>query len=287
MTGYGKATCEINSRNFVIEIKSLNSKQLDFAIKLPPQYKDKEMEIRNEISSKLERGKVDFTLRLDSGESDKSAKVNKSVFIEYYNQLLDVSQELSINVKADDLFQAVSKIPDVFKSEQTEIDENEWKTVITSIRSAIDELNQFRNQEGKALENDIVARIRKIENLLSEIEIQEPKRITTIKNRISQNFDEFVKNLTMDQNRFEQELIYYLEKIDITEEKVRLRNHCKYFIETLSDPSCGRKLGFITQEIGREINTIGSKANDSDIQRNVVQMKDELEKIKEQILNVL
>ena len=288
MTGFGKATLELENKKVSIEIKSLNSKQLDINTRIPNLYKEKDLVLRNEIKNKLERGKVEFSIFIESIGSDKEAKINKPIVQEYYQQLLELSKELGIAMDKEPILQTIVKLPDALKVEYQELDEEEWNKIFNGFILALKELISFRQQEGTALQTDIFGRIENIENLLNEVAQYESKRIDTVKTRINDNLNDFVEKQNVDKNRFEQEIIYYLEKLDITEEKVRLANHCKYFIETAnSNDAVGKKLGFIAQEIGREINTLGSKANDSDIQKIVIQMKDELEKIKEQILNVL
>ncbi|MCK4344681.1 MAG: YicC family protein, partial [Bacteroidales bacterium] len=262
----------------------LNSKQLDVSARLPVLYKEKELELRNIISQSLERGKIDISIFIDTIEKEKTPSINQAVVKNYYEQLKQISGELSI----DQILPVIMRLPDTLKIEKQELDEKEWEKVKTGIKEAIYELISFRNQEGKALQKDIHHHVNQIRKLLDNIGPYEKERIGKIKTRINHNLSEFLATESIDQNRFEQEMIYYLEKFDITEEKVRLRNHCDYFLQTLKlKIPAGKKLGFIAQEMGREINTIGSKANDSDIQKLVVQMKDKLEKIKEQLLNVL
>ena len=287
MTGYGKEDCQYTDKKIIIEIKSLNSKQFDINTRLPGYYKEKELEIRNLINTKLIRGKIDFSLFVDSGDAENAIKINEKLVADYYKQLKSISENLEINEESN-WFSVLTRLPDVLKTERTELEEKEWNIVLPCIENAIEKLLAFREQEGMALERDITRRICNIDNLISEIQVFEENRITNIKTRLINNLKEIGKNTNYDENRLEQELIFYLEKLDINEEKVRLQNHCNYFIENLkSNESIGKKLGFITQEIGREVNTIGAKANDADIQRIVVQMKDELEKIKEQLMNVL
>ena len=287
MTGFGKSVCELSNKKFTIEIKSLNSKQLDINAKLPILLKSKDLIIRNEISRLLERGKIDFIISAETNGTINNFCINKDVVINYYNQLEIINDKLNINSK-DNLLEIIMKLPDTIKNEENEVNEEEWTVVYNTISKAINELNDYRLNEGKILESDLISRIMLIVNMINDIENLEGKRIEYIKNRIKQNMHELIENNNFDKNRFEQELIYYIEKIDITEEKVRLKNHCNYFIETVNaEQSQGKKLGFICQEMGREINTLGSKANDSDMQKIVIQMKDELEKIKEQLLNVL
>lgn len=288
MTGFGKATLELENKKISIEIKSLNSKQLDINTRMPNLYKEKDLVIRNEIKNKLERGKVELSIFIESVGTDKETKINKPIVEGYYKQLNELAQNLGIDIDKEPLLQTIVKLPDALKVEYQELDEEEWNLIFEGFKTALTEIMNFRSQEGKALQNDIFARIKNIENLLAEVPQFENNRIETVRTRINDNLRDFVEKQNVDKNRFEQEIIYYLEKLDITEEKVRLANHCKYFIETSNaGNSEGKKLGFIAQEIGREINTLGSKANDSNIQKIVIDMKDELEKIKEQLLNVL
>ena len=286
MTGYGKAECEVQSKKITVEIKSLNSKQLDLNIKIPSIYKEKEFEIRNELSRELVRGKVDFYISTDTAIEETSVSVNTKVLRSYYQQVAETAKELNLTLP-DDILTSLLRLPDALKSEKQEMTDEEWNAILSNTKSAIVLLNQFRIQEGNALEKDILDRINLITSLATDLEPFETQRIEKLKMRIKQSLAELSIE-KVDQNRFEQELIYYIEKLDITEEKVRLANHCSYFLETIADvESSGKKLAFIVQEIGREINTIGSKANDADMQKIVIRMKDELEKIKEQINNVL
>ena len=286
MTGYGKSVLEFENKKFNIEIKSLNSKQIDINFKSPSIFKEKELEIRKLINE-LHRGKIDFYITLENNNIENNGKINKIVFEDYYNQIKEIGNNLNLQVN-EQVFDSILRFPDIFTHKQTTIDETEWLAIKTSIISAIDNLNKFRNQEGEVLQKDIEKRIKNILLLLQDIDLPEQQRIKKIKDRIHSNIEIFLNKKNIDENRFEQELIFYLEKIDITEEKIRLKNHCNYFIETIkTNNPIGKKLGFISQEIGREINTLGSKANDSNLQKIVILMKDELEKIKEQILNIL
>lgn len=286
MTGYGKAECELKDRKVIVEIKSLNSKNFDFYTKIPGIYREKELEIRNIVSKKILRGKVEFILYYEITDENKATTINSGVVKSYVNQLKTIATELKL--ENEQLLQMAIRMPDVLNTERDEIDENDWEEILAAINKALDQLDQFRSQEGRYLKEDIEKRIQIIETKKNEIDPYEKQRIEKIKERLKESLNKAVDEKDYDKNRFEQELIYYLEKLDITEEKVRLTNHCNYFIEMLNEPeSNGKKLGFISQEIGREINTIGSKANDSDIQKLVVLMKDELEKIKEQMLNIL
>lgn len=288
MTGFGKATVECGEKKIIIEVKSLNSKQLDINLRIPNLYKEKEMEIRNLIKNALERGKVDMCIYFDNSDSEKEVAVNASVVEQYFKQMLDVAQHLGIEISNNELLQSVMRFPDTLKQKTEELNENEWNKLQQGIEDALDKVNTFRIQEGKVLIKDILHRIELIKSFAAEVPQYENKRIENVRQRLTEKLKEWREIQNIDQNRLEQEIIYYLEKLDITEEKVRLGNHCKYFIETAEkEDAPGRKLGFIAQEIGREINTMGSKANDHDIQKLVVHMKDELEKIKEQSLNIL
>ena len=287
MTGFGKAVCELPTKKVHIEIKSLNSKQLDLNTRIPAIYREKELEIRSELARQLQRGKVDVTIFVETMIPDKITQLNEQVISNYYQQLSSISQKLGIESNTDFL-RVIMPLPDTLKVEQTELDESEWVLIFKTIQQAVQAIDQFRLQEGKMLEADISDRAKIISGLLEQVPQFEKLRIEKIKSRIRENLAELAEKTKMDENRFEQELIYYLEKLDISEEKSRLENHLKYFFETFNDDEpVGKKLAFITQEIGREINTLGSKANDTDMQRLVIQMKDELEKIKEQTLNVL
>ncbi len=288
MTGYGKALCELENKKITIEIKSINSKQADINTRIPSFYKDKELEIRNDITNKLQRGKIDFSMYVEITGEVKNYSINRYLASAYYKDLNAISKELSIENNSD-LLAIMMRMPDILQYDVKELDEKEWSIIKSVINEAIDKVDQYRINEGKALEKDSIHRIGLIEDYLKKIEVLEPKRIENIRERITNNLSVYFDKKEIDKNRLEQELIYYVEKIDITEEKVRLKTHCKYFLETLSatDSGNGKKINFITQEIGREINTIGSKANDANIQKLVVEMKDELEKIKEQSANVL
>ncbi|HSH66082.1 MAG TPA: YicC/YloC family endoribonuclease [Bacteroidia bacterium] len=287
MTGFGKALVEVSGKKVNVEIRSLNSKQLDLNFRIPYIYKEKELELRSEISKQVERGKVDVSIYLESIQDTAPIAINKTLAKFYYNELKELSKELKETNQ--NLLSLVMKMPEVLKAEKeiVELDETEWKEIKKTADLAVEAFQKFRSDEGKTLEKEFRSRIAIIGSLLMEVVSLDGLRIKNIKERIKTNLTETIDKDKIDQNRFEQELIYYIEKLDITEEKLRLKTHLDYFIATLEEPTAGRKLGFITQEIGREINTIGSKANDSGIQKLVVQMKDELEKIKEQLLNVL
>ncbi len=288
MTGFGKTTVESGNKKIVIEIKSLNSKQLDLNLRMPNLYKEKEMEIRSMVKEQLDRGKVDMNIYFDSSESDKDVSINQSVVMQYFNQMMEISKQLGLEPEGNELLQTVMRFPDTLQVKSEELSEQEWLQLKTGIEKALEEINNFRKQEGKALIKDISCRIELIQQLAAQVPQFEVKRVEVIRQKLQEKINEWTDVKNIDQNRLEQEIIYYLEKLDITEEKVRLANHCKYFLETVEkEDAPGRKIGFIAQEIGREINTMGSKANDHDIQKLVVRMKDELEKIKEQSLNVL
>lgn len=287
MTGFGKAEFEVNNKKITIEIKSLNSKQIDINTRTPVLYREKDIEIRKIISDKLVRGKVDFNIYVENLGDESNSKINEQILKGYFLQLKDIGAELGVATDHRTLHAAM-RLPDVVKTEYESLDEQEWEIIEANIRKALDDIDSFRNKEGLALEADILGNVKSIHQLLKDIEPFEKQRIEAVKTRLMDNLESLKMNGNMDQNRFEQELIFYLEKLDINEEKVRLNNHCNYFYETAHTPDpAGKKLGFISQEIGREINTIGSKANDSNIQRIVVHMKDHLERVKEQLLNVL
>ncbi len=287
MTGFGKAEFEINNKKFTIEIKSLNSKQIDINTRIPAVYREKDIEIRKELSDKLERGKVDFNIYVESLGDESNSKINEPILKSYFKQLSKISADLNLPTDLTTL-QAALRLPDVVKTEYQTLNEEEWEIILENIKNAIADIDKFRVQEGNALQIDVVRNIDFIKSLLAQVEPFEGQRIELLRARLTENLEKLALNGNVDKNRFEQELIFYLEKLDINEEKVRLANHCEYFLETIAEPfPNGKKLGFISQELGREINTIGSKANNTDIQRIVVQMKDYLERIKEQLLNVL
>jgi uncharacterized protein (TIGR00255 family) len=285
MTGFGKAKINVKNKQIIAEVKSVNSKQLDLGLRLPLSLRDKEAEFRNLITEIAERGKVDFSIYFDGENSERKMVLNKALASNYFKELMVFAKD----VKADtnNLLGMVMNLPDVFKQEISVADEEEIKKVKSLIQAALLEFNNFRKSEGLTLGKELEKRIQLILALLKKVEQADSKRLKSVKARIKADLHEIIGKDKIDQNRFEEELIYYVEKMDITEEKVRLKTHCDYFLSTLKEKSSGRKLGFISQEIGREINTIGSKANDASIQKMVVQMKDELEKIKEQLMNVL
>ncbi len=291
MTGFGKTTANPGGRIVNIEIRTLNSKTLDVNTRIPSLYRDKESEIRADINRILERGKIDFMITVDSDSDANDFAINRPLAQRYYSEIKQLAEDLG-ETPGDDIISNILKMPDVLKAGRETPDETEWAQVKAAIAEALELTEAFRTAEGELLGNDMIARIKLILDLLLKIEPLESTRIGNLRDRFQRNQDEFLEKTTkidkFDENRFEQEIFWYLEKLDITEEKVRLRKHCDYFSDTLHSPeSNGRKLGFITQEIGREINTLGSKAYNAEIQMIVVQMKDELEKIKEQVSNVL
>jgi uncharacterized protein (TIGR00255 family) len=285
MTGFGKAETEFQNKKITIEVKSLNSKQLDVSTRIPTAYRDKEMDIRNLLLQTIERGKVDFLIYIDSSEKSLSSKINQTAVESYYEEIKEVSQKLNIELPTNCL-SVILRLPETIKTELAESDENEWKVIRETLDKALKAFTAFRTQEGAMLEKLFADKINNIKRLAQEIETYEVERIDKVKSRLLDSLQKL--EVKYDENRFEQEMIFYIERLDINEEKNRLNNHLKYFLETMTnEKSQGRKLGFITQEIGREINTMGSKSNHAEMQKIVVQMKDELEQIKEQILNVL
>jgi len=287
MTGYGKASCEYGNKKITVEIKSLNSKQIDASTRIASLYREKDIEIRNLITQKVERGKVDFALYIEDSGSQVVNHINQTVVENYYHQISETAQNLNIPVP-ENWMELLLRLPDVLKTESAAVEEKEWDTILVTINQAIDQLISFRKQEGKSLETMFVSKIERISELLKEVDKYEGERLAKIKTRLEENLKAIDEKVNIDRNRLEQELIFYIEKLDVNEEKVRLRNHLNYFIETIQkEHAPGKKLGFIAQEMGREINTLGSKSNHSEMQIVVVQMKDELEQIKEQVLNVL
>ncbi len=281
MTGFGKHVIQLPTKKITVELKSLNSKSLDLNVRMPSAYREKELELRKLIANSLQRGKIDIGLYIELTGDETTAQVNESAIRQYMKQLRAIAD-------GDDLrlMEMALRMPDALKTEREDIDEEEYRTILKALEKALVEINLFRSEEGKSLETDFLDRLATLKSLLQKVIEMDPERLATVRERLEKAVADLKTEI--DANRFEQELIYYLEKYDITEEKVRLANHLDYFSSTLlSDDSNGKKLGFITQEIGREINTIGSKANYAPMQQLVVQMKDELEKIKEQMLNVL
>ncbi len=287
MTGYGLASADQENIKFAVEIKSLNSKFLELNLKLPRAYADKELLLRNICSKEIERGKVNVSISIERSEENlKGATINAALLSKYYKQLQEINIDLGAN--STNLLQAVLSFPDVITYTEEVVNEGEWDMLYQTFNTALKNFNQFRETEGAVLRTDLELRIKNILDFFAQIELLAPLRIPHIKARLNQFLEENVGKINIDQNRLEQELIYYIDKLDITEEKIRLKSHCDYFTETLkSKDANGKKLGFISQEIGREINTMGAKANDAQIQQLVVGMKEELEKIKEQLLNVI
>ena len=288
MTGYGKVTKSRNGKNIEVEIRSLNSKTLDVHTKLPLALNSKDLDIRAMIAAGLERGKVDLNITLTTDATEDNLRINEQLLEAYFRKTVEIARKFGVEIDQSLLLTTLLRFPDVQKVEQEEEIEDEWALTREAVEESIKQLNEFRIQEGQNLKNDFVKRVNLILSYLDEVEPLANARVGIIRERILQRFEELKGTVDVDSNRLEQELIFYIEKLDITEEKVRLRNHCRYFIENIdADESTGKKLGFIAQEMGREINTLGSKANDAEIQKIVVKMKDELEKIKEQVLNIL
>lgn len=287
MTGYGKVQLELPKKNLSLEIKSLNSKQLDINTRTPAIYRERDLEIRNLIGQKLLRGKIDFNIQVEYTGEISNYTINKAMALNYYSELNNLREEMQISDDSD-LLALIMRMPDVLKNEKEELDETEWQLIHKAILDTLNEVDQFRCDEGTALEKDLRFRIKQIMHGLDAVEKLDQGRYEKIKKRLAGHLEEFFGSADYDPNRLEQEMVYYVEKLDITEEKIRLKKHCEYFVQTMDtkDPN-GKKLGFISQEIGREINTIGAKANDADIQQLVVAMKDELEKVKEQLMNIL
>jgi uncharacterized protein (TIGR00255 family) len=282
MTGFGKASMQLSTKKITVEVKSLNSKGLDLNTRMPSVYRENELALRNLLAQKLERGKVDFSLFVEVTGEETSSKINAPIVKAYMAQMKAILPDAD----ETELMKMAVRMPDTMKTEREEIDPNEWNQIQTVIDEAIENMLSFRTSEGASLEKEFTLRIENIRSYMNQALALDPERVTAIKERLKTAIDELKVNV--DTNRFEQELIYYLEKLDITEEKVRLTNHLDYFLQTLNGSEAnGRKLGFITQEMGREINTMGSKSNHAEMQKLVVMMKDELEKIKEQVLNVL
>ncbi len=281
MTGYGKSVLQLPTKKISIEIKSLNSKNLDVNARMPSVYREKELSLRKLIANKLERGKIDFSIYVEITGEETTTQVNKTVVKQYMNQLRDV-----VAGDETELLKMAVRFPDALSTERDDIDDDEWNAILNEVNTALNHISTYRLDEGKVLEADFKERIQRIDDLLEQVIAIDPERIDGVRERLRKGVEELKEKV--DENRFEQELVFYIEKFDITEEKVRLKNHLEYFIKSLnSKDSNGKKLGFISQEIGREINTIGSKSNYAPMQKLVVQMKDELEKIKEQLLNVL
>ena len=286
MTGFGKGEACYADKKFRVELRSLNSKQLDLSVKLPGKYRAVEAELRSIITRELQRGKVDCYVSVEAATTETSAHINAEAFKAYAAELRKVCGDNAIAADGDALIHAILRMPDVITSEEQEVADEELRAIIEAAEAAAQQLDAFRKQEGEILIADLLRRIDLIEQYRHDVEPYEAARVETIKNRIRENIEKL--QIDVDNNRLEQEMIYYIEKLDITEEKVRLDNHCNYFREVAAEEEApGRKLGFIAQELGREINTMGSKSNEAEMQRLVVKMKDELEKIKEQVLNIL
>jgi uncharacterized protein (TIGR00255 family) len=285
MTGFGKANKEFENKTVNVEIRTLNSKNADLNIRLSSVYRDKEYDLKTEIIKVLERGKIDVSIYVESKIAETPVEINLDLAKAYHLKLKELAKQL--NEPENDLLSQILKLPDVLKSDRREPNETDWNEILSVVKIALDSVNKFRGDEGKSIEQDFKNRLNVIQQSLEKIKELDKQRIPNIRDRIKKNISDLIEKSTIDNNRFEQEIIYYIEKLDINEEKVRLQTHLDYFIKTMNEPAGGRKLNFIAQEIGREINTIGSKANDAEIQKLVVQMKDELEKIKEQTNNVL
>ena len=285
MTGFGRATLVLPKKKITVEAKSLNSKQIDINTRIPSFYKEKELDVRSYLSSTLRRGKIELAIFVENTGTDSQHKINQELVTSYMTSLQEVGLG---NVQTGELLSMAMRLPDAMKVEHQDFDKDEWLAVMNVVKEAVAAVVDFRKTEGLSLEKDIKAQIATIERLHNEVPKYEQERINTIKSRISAKLTDVLQSVDFDRDRLEQEMIYFIEKLDVSEEKVRLKNHCSYFIETMnSEESNGKKLGFISQELGREINTMGSKANHTEIQKLVVQMKDALEKIKEQTLNVL
>lgn len=288
MTGYGRSQKNFDDKTVTVELKSVNSKSLDLKLRLPMHYQSKEIELRRLLNDELLRGKVDFTLTL-SGHSISDFNIDFTAFQAYHRQLNDISNQLQLD--KGDLLYTITRLPGVVVQNDSDIEEEEWKLILGVIKDALSKINSFRAQEGKVLQEDMMMRINLIVSLIPQVEAFEIERIDKIKQRLKDNLEQFLPHVNLDENRYEQEIVYYLDKLDITEEKIRLAQHCKFFNEVCSDNKDsldkGKKLNFIIQEIGREINTLGSKANFAEMQRIVIKMKEEADKIKEQIANIL
>ena len=286
MTGFGRAAGEVNGTMVTVEIRSLNSKFLELGLRMPQAFNEKEMELRSQFMKEFERGKVDVSIIMANGTDDQQLTFNRDLIKAYIKEFKTIEKENKIS--PTDYLRVVTGLPNVMSAKKTAVDETTWKKIEKLIKTAVQAFNAFRLQEGKLLEEEFAGRLKSIEKHLKIIEKLEPERIKSFRARINQSLAEVVENVKIDQNRFEQEMIYYIEKLDVSEEKFRLRSHCNYYMESLkSKDANGKKLGFIIQEIGREINTLGSKANHAAMQQHVVEMKDDLEKMKEQIANVL
>jgi uncharacterized protein (TIGR00255 family) len=286
MTGFGTSSGTVGGSKVTVEIRSLNSKFFELNLRLPSLFRDREAEVRSELQKSAERGKIDVAINYDNNELARKSTVNKEIFRAYYNELKELATELSFQEAS--WADTILKLPQVLNSDKSESNDDQWKELMALMHESLERFNQFRCEEGKVLEKDLEERVNSIVRLLDEVAPFEKVRIDNIRQRLAKSLSEIREATGVDENRFEQELIFYIEKLDISEEKTRLRSHCNYFTDTIrSSEANGKKLGFIAQEIGREINTLGAKANDATIQRKVVEMKDELEKLKEQLANVL
>jgi uncharacterized protein (TIGR00255 family) len=287
MTGYGKSEAAIQNKKYSIEIRTLNSKQLDINMRVPASFRQKEIALRTLLRTHLQRGKIDFSIASEQQNAEEGPSLNKALALHYYRELKELADEMGSDGK-EDYLALITRLPDVFAVSDSVLDEADWEILFDAVKEAVQQVSLFREQEGRILEQDFRQRITSILQLLSRVDVYEKGRVARIKERIVKSLNEKMDDMQYDKNRFEQELIYYLEKLDVTEEKVRLKKHCDYFLNILeSEETVGKKLAFVLQEIGREINTLGSKANDANMQQIVVLMKDELEKIKEQMLNIL
>ncbi len=287
MTGYGKSVARVRQQKLAVEIRTLNSKQLDINLRIPQSFRYKEMELRALLRDELVRGKIELSISREQAENGEGPELNKALARRYYHQLKSLARELEIK-ESQDYLALLTRLPEVFAAEEIVPGPSDWEILLQAVKEAVGEVSRFRLHEGSILENDFRQRIGLILQLLSRVDAYEKPRIERVKERIVKSLNEHLADMQYDKNRLEQELIYYLEKFDVTEEKVRLKKHCDYFLDVMaSEQTVGKKLAFVLQEIGREINTLGSKANDADMQKIVVLMKDELEKIKEQMLNIL
>jgi uncharacterized protein (TIGR00255 family) len=288
MTGFGHSIFVFENKQISIDIKCLNSKSLDLFARMPNLYRELEFEMREYISKNISRGKIDFSINAEWLDTQPVSTINKTAFTDYYHQLKSLKEEINLPEYEPDWFSVIFRLPEVVNATQKQLGDEEKKAIMANLALTVSQVLEFRKKEGAVLENELIKHVENIENKIKEIEVFEKKRIEILKQRLQKDMEDFMQNLQLDKNRFEQELIYYLEKLDITEEKVRLHQHCQYFFDTCkSGEYVGRKLSFIGQEMGREINTLGSKAQDSSIQKIVVEMKDELEKVKEQVLNII
>lgn len=287
MTGFGSASVQVGNKTILVEIKSVNSKFFDLNLRLPSVFRDKDLELRTELNRAIERGKVECTVVVESPDTNRRASFNMELLASYHKDLKAVQKKLKLK-DTPDLLRMLLNMPDVLVSEKQSAEPAEWEALQEAVSKAVSSFNSFRKKEGKTLSKDLEERVKSIISLKEQLTPFEKSRIESVRKRLRQSLEEIMQANEIDRNRFEQELIFYLEKLDVTEEQVRLASHCDFFLKTMKDEeSSGKKLSFIAQEIGREINTIGSKANDADMQRMVVAMKDELEKVKEQVLNII